>query len=175
MLCNWLQGNFVRGSLNQRCTDVWCHVAWVTSFVWWCVALCLWVLSAELASHLLSGTQNFGIDPRLMENLCTRGVNIYFERKTTFLWHFFSFDYWCINCFDVFFIKWLMISEKWIKEDVERNGRGWVWCTIPLFAWLDCRNSQNMSVRIAIVWAEIWNANHIAAPLTMILILCIQY
>jgi hypothetical protein len=26
----------------------------------------------------------FGIDPRLMENLCTRGVNIYFERKTTF-------------------------------------------------------------------------------------------
>ena len=31
-------------------------------------ALCVWVLSAELASHLLPGTQNFGIDPRLMEN-----------------------------------------------------------------------------------------------------------
>jgi hypothetical protein len=49
-------------------------------------ALCLWVLSAELASHLLSDTQDFGVDPRLMENLCTRGVNIYFERKTTFFY-----------------------------------------------------------------------------------------
>jgi hypothetical protein len=44
----------------------------------------MWVFSAKLASHLLSGTQNFGIDPRLVENWCTCGVNVYFERKTTF-------------------------------------------------------------------------------------------
>ena len=173
MVCNWFQRNIVRSSLNQRCMNVWCQVAWVTSF--YGGALCLWVLSAELASHLLSGTQNFGTDPRLMENLYTPGVNIYFERNTSFLWHFFSFDYWCINCFDVCFIKWLVISEKGVKEDVEGNGHGWVWPTIPAFAWLDCRNSQNMSVRIASIWAEIWNTNHIAVPLTVILVLCIQY
>jgi len=103
--------------------------------------------SVQNLLHLFSGTQNFGIDPRLMENLCTHGVNIYFERKTAFLWHFFSFDYWCINCFDVFFVKWLMISEKGVKEDVEGNGHGRVSPTIPVFVWLDWRNSQTMSLR----------------------------
>lgn len=82
MVCNWLQGNFVRSTLNQRCTDVWCQVAWVTSFVWWCIMFVGLQCRTCFASPFWHS--EFGIDPRLMENLCTRGVNIYFERKTTF-------------------------------------------------------------------------------------------
>jgi hypothetical protein len=50
-----------------------------------------------------------------------------------------------------------MISECWIGKDIEGSGHGLIYGTSPAFAWRDWEKKQKSSVRIAGLWAKIWN------------------
>jgi len=48
--------------LYQGSTNSMCQVLWQLHFVWWCLILCLWILSVELALCQHGGTQNCEVD-----------------------------------------------------------------------------------------------------------------
>jgi len=74
--------------LYQGCTTSRCQVLWQLHFVWWCLTLCLWILSMALALSEHSGTQNCEVASRILVNLYTSALRTFllYTRTLPFLY-----------------------------------------------------------------------------------------